>query len=116
MRRGREIPAGFGSSGKDPWRSGTQCRSSGDGSTDHRPPPGGKSIARGAKRPAGLRVEAIPEAIRKLERRLRNFREADPSKHADNLWSLAQGLCNKLSATVAEIFGVDSLEAERLDI
>src|SRR5690242_14892364 len=67
------------------------------------------------KRPANLPSRAIPEAVRKLENRRADFQQADPASH-ESLWDLAVSLCNKLAATVAEVFGPETLEADRLRV
>jgi uncharacterized protein (TIGR02391 family) len=59
---------------------------------------------------ASLPTNAIPEAIRKLERRRRDFEEAHPETHKDNLSDLASSLCAKINGTLAEIFGLRTLE------
>lgn len=68
------------------------------------------------KRPANLPEAAISDAIRKLERRLRDFEEAKPDAYEGDLSDLAQGLCSKLDGTLIEIFGPDTLEYERVHV
>lgn len=64
-------------------------------------------------RPANLPSHAIPDAIRKLDRRRREFQDAQPEVYQGNLSDFAKSLCMKLDATLAEIFGQSTLEYER---
>jgi len=60
--------------------------------------------------PANLPTNAVPEAIRKLERRRRDFEEAHPENHKGSLSDLASSLRLKLDGTLAEVFGLGTLE------
>lgn len=68
------------------------------------------------KGPADIPLRAIPDAIRKLERRLNEFQEFDPAKFDGDLYDQAERLCSKLSATLAEVFGPNTLEFERVEM
>jgi uncharacterized protein (TIGR02391 family) len=70
----------------------------------------------GPARPANLPSHAIPDAIRSLKRRRREFEEAHPETHQGNLLNYADSLCMKLDGTLAEIFGQDTLEYERTHV
>jgi uncharacterized protein (TIGR02391 family) len=75
-----------------------------------RPPP------TSPKRPANLSAAAVPDAIRKLQRRLREFEDANPETYEGDLDNLAESLCSKLDGTLVEIFGQDTLEFERAHV
>jgi uncharacterized protein (TIGR02391 family) len=62
-----------------------------------------------------LRPDQIPGAIAKLERRLKDFKEADPSGHTENVWPFAEGLCARLSSTLQEIYGLHSIQLGRVE-
>jgi uncharacterized protein (TIGR02391 family) len=68
------------------------------------------------KQPANPALSDVPIAIQKLERRLREFREATPDTYQGRLWDFAQSLCSKLDGTLVEIFGPDTLEFERVRV
>jgi uncharacterized protein (TIGR02391 family) len=72
-----------------------------------------RSTPQPEKKPANLPARAVPEAIRKLERRRQEFEDADPENYEGNLNDLAQTLCSKLDATLIEIFGPDTLECKQ---
>jgi uncharacterized protein (TIGR02391 family) len=61
-------------------------------------------------KPANLPATAVPEAIRKLKLRYREFEEAPPEGYEGNLSDLAQSLCIKLDSTLVEVFGHNTLE------
>jgi uncharacterized protein (TIGR02391 family) len=54
---------------------------------------------------ASLPMSAVPEAVRKLERRRQEIEEAHPEAHPGELSVLAQSLCAKLEGTLRELFG-----------
>lgn len=60
--------------------------------------------------PAKISASALPDIIRKLERRLKEFETADPDSFSGNSHDLANSLCSKLDGTLAEVFGTDTLE------
>jgi uncharacterized protein (TIGR02391 family) len=64
-------------------------------------------------KPANLPAAAVPEAIRKLTLRCRDFEEARPDVYDGNLSDLAQSLCLKLDGTLVEIFGHNTLEYKK---
>lgn len=68
------------------------------------------------KQPANLSVDAIPDAINKLQRRLRDFEAASPEQYTGNLYDLARSLCFKLDSTLTDVFGHDSLEYDRIHV
>jgi uncharacterized protein (TIGR02391 family) len=75
-----------------------------------------RSTPQPEKKPANLPARAVPEAIRKLERRRQEFEDADPENYEGNLNDLAQTLCSKLDATLIEIFGPDTLECKQTQV
>jgi uncharacterized protein (TIGR02391 family) len=68
------------------------------------------------KRPAHLTADQLPIAIRKLERRLAEFEAVKSWQYEGNLYDLAESLCNKLDATLTEIFGHDTLDFDRAHV
>ena len=78
--------------------------------------PRGSRTSPPQKRPANLAQGQVPGAIQKLERRLPDFKEADPGAYSGNLADLAESLCAKLDGTLVEIFGHDTLEAVHVQV
>lgn len=65
------------------------------------------------KRAANIPAADVPDAIAKLERRLRDFEGAKPEAHDGNLYDLFESLCHKLDGTLADVFGADTLDFDR---
>src|SRR5260370_780191 len=68
------------------------------------------------KQPADLPAHVIPDAIRKLERRLQEVSDADPESYQGDLAVLASSLCSKLDDTLVDIFGLDTFEYDRVHL
>lgn len=65
-------------------------------------------------RPANIPPAGIPEAIRKLERRLKNLEDADLVTLAGtNLGPQAESVSNTLNSTLIEVFGQNTIELAR---
>ena len=68
-----------------------------------------------ARRLANLDPSAIPTAIKKLERRIADLRAAAPTSK-DDLSSTVESLCTKVNNTLADVFGLDTVEYDRADV
>jgi uncharacterized protein (TIGR02391 family) len=68
-------------------------------------------------RPSDLQDATLPDAIRKLERRLEQLRKVDPKSNAgDDFTVMAETVCTPLNATLIEIFGPHTNELDRAQV
>lgn len=68
-----------------------------------------KSSSSQPKKHANISLSDLPEAVRKLNRRLEEVRAASP-RNEDEISTLAQTIVDKVNATFSEIYGPDTVE------
>jgi uncharacterized protein (TIGR02391 family) len=62
---------------------------------------------------ANIPANALPIAIQKLQRRLKDFEEANIDGYQGSLYDFGASLCAKLDGSLADIFGLNTLEYEQ---